>query len=157
MPDCESVKLVNTPMAYSGMSRSTFASVASSTTMLAPARKMIPLENTSRCPRLVSWRGMKWSAAGKFASRGKSAKLVFAASTRMSSVPAWSEKKSDVAERARAVDELADLRDHGRGAALVGADVHVARPAIDRPRNITASGAPMMTSVVARVAPRRLP
>ena len=37
---------------------------------------------------------MKWSAAAKFASRGKSAKLVLAASTRMSNVPAWSEKNA---------------------------------------------------------------
>ena len=38
---------------------------------------------------LVSWRGMKLSPAWKDASRGKSAKLVLAASTRMSIVPAW--------------------------------------------------------------------
>ena len=56
----------------------------------ATARKMIPFENTSRCPRFVSWRGMKLSPAWKHASRGKSAKLVFAASTRMSIVPACS-------------------------------------------------------------------
>ena len=48
----------------------------------------MPLENTRRCPRFVSWRGMKLSSAWKLARRGKSAKLVFAASTRMSIVPA---------------------------------------------------------------------
>ncbi len=52
-------------------------------------RAMMPLENTSRCPRLVSWRGMKESSAWKLARRGKSAKLVLAASTRMNIVAAW--------------------------------------------------------------------
>ena len=51
----------------------------------------MPLENTRRWPRLVSWRGMKLSPAWKLARRGKSAKLVLAASTRISIVPAWSE------------------------------------------------------------------
>ena len=46
----------------------------------------MPLENTRRWPRFVSCFGMKLSPAWKLASRGKSAKLVFAASTRMSSV-----------------------------------------------------------------------
>ena len=53
------------------------------------ARAMMPLENTRRWPRLVSWRGMKESSAWKLARRGKSAKLVLAASTRMSMVAAW--------------------------------------------------------------------
>ena len=57
-----------------------------------PARKMIPFENTRRWPRLVSWRGMKLSSAWNDARRGKSAKLVFAASTRMSIVPACSDR-----------------------------------------------------------------
>ena len=51
MPAWLSVKLVNTPMAYSGISRLTSPPVASSVTIAAPARKMIPLENTSRWPR----------------------------------------------------------------------------------------------------------
>jgi hypothetical protein len=59
--------------------------------MANPDRKRMPLEKTRRCPRLVSWRGMKLSPAWKLASRGKSAKLVLAASTRMSMVPACSE------------------------------------------------------------------
>ena len=70
------------------MSRSTLASVTISTAIEATARKMMPFEKTKRCPRLVSWRGMKLSSAWKLARRGKSAKLVFAASTRMSIVPA---------------------------------------------------------------------
>ena len=70
------------------MSRSTLAPVAMTSTMAAPASAMMPLENTRRWPRLVSWRGMKRSAAAKLARRGKSAKLVLAASTRISMVPA---------------------------------------------------------------------
>ncbi len=90
MPAWLMVKLVNTPMAYSGMRRSTLASVASMTTAATTAREMMPLENTSRWPRLVSCFGMKLSPAWKLASRGKSAKLVLAARTRISMVPAWS-------------------------------------------------------------------
>ena len=59
----------------------------------------MPLENTSRWPRLVSWRGMKLSPAWKLARRGKSAKLVLAARTRMSIVPAWSSVEEHVADR----------------------------------------------------------
>ncbi len=55
----------------------------------ATARAMMPLENTRRWPRLVSCLGMKASSAWKLARRGKSAKLVLAASTRMSMVAAW--------------------------------------------------------------------
>ena len=50
----------------------------------------MPLENTSRCPRLVSCLGMKLSPAWNEARRGKSAKLVLAAMTRISIVPACS-------------------------------------------------------------------
>ena len=52
----------------------------------------MPLEKASRWPRLVSCRGMKASSAWKLASRGKSAKLVLAASTRISSVNSWKMK-----------------------------------------------------------------
>jgi hypothetical protein len=55
------------------------------------ARKMMPLEKTRRWPRLISWWGMKWSVAWKDARRGKSAKLVLAAMTRISMVAACSE------------------------------------------------------------------
>ena len=48
----------------------------------------MPLENTRRCPRTVNWRGMKLSLAWNEARRGKSAKLVLAARTRISIVPA---------------------------------------------------------------------
>jgi hypothetical protein len=70
------------------MSRLTLAFVATTSTVPATANAMIPLENTSRWPLLVSCFGMKWSAAAKLARRGKSAKLVLAARTRMSIVPA---------------------------------------------------------------------
>ena len=50
----------------------------------------MPLENTRRWPRTMNWRGMKLSPAWNDASRGKSAKLVLAARTRISIVPACS-------------------------------------------------------------------
>jgi hypothetical protein len=56
--------------------------------MAAPARAMIPFENTSRWPRLVSCFGRNESPAWNEASRGKSANEVLAARTRMSMVPA---------------------------------------------------------------------
>ena len=73
----------------------------------------MPLENTSRCPRLVSCLGMKASSAWKLARRGKSAKLVLAASTRISIVAAWVNRNSSVADGAAAVDGVGDLGDHG--------------------------------------------
>src|SRR5688572_26307720 len=51
IPDCESVNDVKTPIAYSGIRRSTLAPVTTSRPIAATARKMIPFENTSRCPR----------------------------------------------------------------------------------------------------------
>src|SRR5690606_40944310 len=59
LPIWERAKPVNTPMAYIGMSRSTLARAKTSSTMAAPVRAMMPLENTRRWPRLVSWRGRK--------------------------------------------------------------------------------------------------
>ena len=66
------------------------------TTGIAPAmaRAMMPFENTRRWPRLVSCLGMNASSAWKLASRGKSAKLVLAASTRISIVAAWVNRNS---------------------------------------------------------------
>ena len=46
----------------------------------------MPLENTSRSPRLASWRGRKPSRAMIDDSRGKSAKAVLAARMRMANV-----------------------------------------------------------------------
>jgi hypothetical protein len=77
-------------MAYSGMSLVTSAPVSTTRIPAAPARAMMPLENTRRWPRLVSWRGRKLSPAWMLARRGKSAKPVLAASTRMSMVAACS-------------------------------------------------------------------
>ena len=90
IPAWLSVKLVNTPIAYSGISRLTWAPVTVSSTEAVTARKTTPFENTSRWPRLVSWRGMKLSPAWNEASRGKSAKPVLAARIRISTVPIWS-------------------------------------------------------------------
>ena len=59
-------------------------------TAAASASEMIPLENTRRWPRFVSCFGMKLSPAWNDASRGKSAKDVLAASTRISIVPTCS-------------------------------------------------------------------
>ena len=67
----------------------TLAPNATTSSMEAAARAMMPLENTSRWPRLVNCRGRNMSAAWKLARRGKSANDVLAASTRISIVAAW--------------------------------------------------------------------
>ncbi len=48
---------------------------------------MIPLENTSRCPRLVSHRGRNESSATKLARNGKPLKLVLPPVNKMAAVP----------------------------------------------------------------------
>ena len=101
MPAWDRVKEVNTPMAYSGIRCVTSAWKTTTSTEPATARAMMPLENTRRWPRLVSCLGMNASSAWKLASRGKSAKLVLAASTRMSMVIACTTRNSDVAEQPR--------------------------------------------------------
>jgi hypothetical protein len=73
IPACDRANPVKTPMAYMGMRRSTLAPEKTSRKMAAAVRAMMPLEKTSRWPRLVSWRGMKLSLAWKLARRGKSA------------------------------------------------------------------------------------
>ena len=50
------------------------------------ARPMMPLLKTSRSPRLANWRGMNPSRARIDDRRGKSAKLVWAATTRIAMV-----------------------------------------------------------------------
>ena len=87
MPACDSVNEVNTPIAYRGISRWTSAWNTTTSTVAAIASPMMPLEKTSRCPRLVSGRGMKLSFAWKLASRGKSANEVLAARIRINIVP----------------------------------------------------------------------
>ncbi len=49
----------------------------------------MPLEKTSRCPRLVSQRGRNESSATKLARYGKPLKLVLPPVNRMNAVPAW--------------------------------------------------------------------
>ena len=57
IPTWLSVKLVNTPMMYSWISLSMFASNPTIKATATPASSRIPLENTSRSPRLCSCRG----------------------------------------------------------------------------------------------------
>ena len=57
IPAWLSVKPVNTPKAYSGISAEMLPRKTMTRIAAATARKMIPLENTSRSPRLASWRG----------------------------------------------------------------------------------------------------
>ena len=51
---------------------------------------MIPLENTSRCPRRVSQRGRKESSATKLARYGNPVKLVLPPVNKMAAVAACS-------------------------------------------------------------------
>jgi hypothetical protein len=59
------------------------------TSAAAADRASTPLEYTSRWPRLVNHLGRNASAAANDTSRGKSAKEVLAARTRMARVAAW--------------------------------------------------------------------
>ena len=86
MPAWLSVKLAKSPTAKSGTRLETFASKATSRAPDARVRAMMPFENARRSPRLASWRGMKPSDAMTADSRGKSAKAVFADSTRIAAV-----------------------------------------------------------------------
>ena len=52
-------------------------------------RTMMPFENARRSPWFMNWRGRYRSRETMDARRGKSAYAVFAASTRMSMVAAW--------------------------------------------------------------------
>ena len=90
---------------------------------------------------------MKLSPAWKLASRGKSAKLVLAASTRMSMVPAWREKNitrppTDSPKTRSAIWEITVGVPSAKGTVLRWA------PRMDRPRNMTPSRLPMMTRVL---------
>ena len=50
---------------------------------------MMPLENTSRCPRFISQRGRNASWATKLARNGKPLKLVLPPVNRISAVANW--------------------------------------------------------------------
>ena len=54
----------------------------------------MPFENTNRSPRFANCRGKNRSRASKLDSRGKSAKAVFAARTRIAAVAAWTRTRS---------------------------------------------------------------
>ena len=86
MPAWLSVKPVNTPKAYSGISLEMSPSKTMISSAATTARKMTPLENTSRSPRLANWRGRKPSRAMIDDSRGKSAYAVLAARIKMANV-----------------------------------------------------------------------
>ena len=62
---------------------------ATTSTPAATASTMMPLENTSRSPRLASWVGMKRSWARIEPMLGNALNAVLAASTRISAVVAW--------------------------------------------------------------------
>ena len=51
--------------------------------------RMMPLENTSRCPRFISQRGRKASWATKLARNGNPLKLVLPPVNRISAVANW--------------------------------------------------------------------
>ena len=89
MPDCDSVKETKTPTAYSGMRFVTLPPKTMSSSAAAPASNMIPFEKARRSPLNANWRGMNLSFARMADSRGKSAKLVFAARNSTSAVAAW--------------------------------------------------------------------
>ncbi len=83
MPACDRVKAVKTPIAYRGIRASTRPPKATATRMARIARATIPALKARRSPRYAKPRGMNPSRARIEASRGKSAKLVWAASTRI--------------------------------------------------------------------------
>ena len=83
IPAWDRVNAVKTPIAYSGISASTRPPNATTTAIAMRARATIPALNASRSPRKANWRGMNPSRARIDASRGKSAKLVWAARTRI--------------------------------------------------------------------------
>lgn len=83
MPTCENANALNAPMAKSGMSASVTPPNRMRSNPESTARPMIPLEKTSRRPRLAKKEGRKPSCASSRHTRGKSAKLVCAEQPRM--------------------------------------------------------------------------
>ena len=74
MPACDSVKAVNTPKAYSGMSLCVSAAKTTSRTDESTPRTMMPFENARRSPRKANCFGMTPSRAMTEASVGRPAK-----------------------------------------------------------------------------------
>ncbi len=89
MPDCDRVNEVKTPIAYRPISRSVDPLNATQSAIDTSDRATIPELNASLSPRSANWRGKKPSRARIDESRGKSAKLVFAARIRMPIVENW--------------------------------------------------------------------
>ena len=142
MPACESVKAVKTPIAYSGMSASTRPRNATTSTIETMARATIPALNASRSPRYANWRGMKPSRARIEATRGKSAKLVWAARTRIPIVESCSTYQIGPGPNmARPICERTD-------SPLAAGSAPVTWARKDVPRNIVPSRTDMMSIVV---------
>ena len=80
---------------------------------------MMPLENTSRWPRLVSHRGRNESSATKLARNGKPLKLVLPPVYRISAVAAWTQVEQHVPETAWPKTSLRLLGEHRRVAGRV--------------------------------------
>ena len=83
------VKSMNTPTAYSGISRCVSPWKAMTSRAATTPRMTIPEVNASRSPRKLNWRGMNPSSARIATSRGNALKLVFAARNRSSAVKVW--------------------------------------------------------------------
>ena len=89
MPDCEIVKSMNTPTAYSGISACVEPPPMITTTLATAPSTRIPVEYASRSPRNANWRGKKPSSPSTAASRGNAAKEVLAARNSSRAVNAW--------------------------------------------------------------------
>ena len=89
MPACEIVKSMKTPTAYSGMRAWVLPLAATTSDAATSPSATMPIENASRSPRKLNWRGKKPSMASTAARRGKAAKDVFAARNSRSAVNAW--------------------------------------------------------------------
>ena len=81
---------------------------------------MMPLENTSRWPRLLSQRGRNESWATKLARNGKPLKLVLPPVNRIRRGADLQDVEQDTAQDAVAEDELRLLGEHRRDAVDVG-------------------------------------
>ena len=80
-------------------------------------RATMPVVNARRSPRNANWRGRKPSRARNEERRGKSAKLVFAARTRMSAVATWATTRTQPSP-VRCPDQEAEDRVCSSGSGL---------------------------------------
>src|SRR5512132_2732985 len=96
------------------------APTTSSRVSASTVSRTIPLEKTSRWPRLDSQRGRNESSATKLVRNGKPLKLVLPPVNRIEIAPAWTRKYSTWPGAEGPEDELGLLGEHGREAAHVG-------------------------------------